>query len=201
MSPVKQVLVTNVQSRINEALSKSPPEAKPPELPPPLPTPLTSAAVFPPAPPPLTPAPPLAYVSKGGQSTSHAGYLVPHSQKKRGVVITRLAGPLSTAALSQTGEERSRHSSTSSLKSGDDPLVPVQSGKGSSDPPTVITLSPSPTASLEEGLTETPLVPPGSSRDKPQVLDQDSDKESDSKCMYKPTVYNIPVFAFNIPCI
>ena len=117
----------------------------------------------------------------------------PPPQKKRGVVITKLAGPISTAlshAGDRMGREGSRHSSTSSLKSGDDPLIPVQSGKGSNDvlisstSRAVITLSPSPTGSLEEGKFEaSSVVDLGNSRDKPQVLDQDSDKESDSKCL------------------
>ena len=118
----------------------------------------------------------------------------PPPQKKRGVVITKLPGPILTAlshAGDRMGREGSRHSSSSSsLKSGDDPLIPVQSVKGSKDvlisstTPAVITLSPSPTGSLEEGQFEaSSVVGLGSSRDKPQILDQDSDKESDSKCL------------------
>ena len=199
------MLVTNVQSRINEALSKGPPDAKPQD-PPPLPTPITTATVFPPAPPPLTPVPPLALVSsKGGaSSSSHAQYLLPHPPpQKRGVVITKLPGPFSTAlshAGDRKGREGSRHSSTSSLKSGDDPSFAGQSSKGSNDviisgvssgPQTVITLSPSPTGSLEEGQLEAPTVP----SDKPQILNQDSDKESDSELLY------IHIFVISLACV
>ena len=103
------------------------------------------------------------------------------------MVITKLAGPLSSA-LGHGGDlkgnrDGSRHSSTSSLKSGDDPLIATQSNKGpvmmtgfSSTSSNVITLSPSPTGSLEEGKVGVATI-----RDGPHPLDQDSDKESDSE--------------------
>ena len=79
--------------------------------------------------------------------------------------------------------ESSRHSSTSSLKSGEDPSIPAQSTKSdvittgfSSNQPSVITLSPSPTGSLEERQGEV-----GVASVRRQVREQDSDKESDSE--------------------
>ena len=179
-----QVLVSNVQTRINEALSKTTSDNRPSETHP-IPTPITiTNNIYPLAPPPLTPAPPITFVSKGTSSSHPSQYLLSHhpSQTKRGVVITKLPGPLLSHAGELKSREGSRHSSTSSLKSGEDPMVIVQSTKNSSDAvcisssnqPAVITLSPSPTASLTD---DQPLIPP-SGRYKIEI---DSDKESDSK--------------------
>lgn len=191
--------MSSVQTRINEALAKTGAGNKPvePSLQPSSSTNTSNNTAtttsFSLAPPPLTSTPPITFVSKG---SSNPPYILPHppphpSQKKRGVVITKLPGPLSTA-LSHSGglsREGSRHSSTSSIKSGDDPAIQVQSVKStlsdeavitgvSSSQPVVITLSPSPTASLEE---QQEVQEPSASQPKMKPLDQDSDKESDSK--------------------
>ena len=180
-----QVLVSNVQSRIQEALAKpgtATESLEPLPLPPILPSSIAGNPVctaFSLVPPPLTSSHPLTFVTKGGSPP----YKLPHPAPKRGVVITKLSGPLSSA-LSQRSREGSRHSSTSSLKSGEDPQLLIQSvkstasddavitGISSSSQPTVITLSPSPTASIEE--TPVSEKPPSH-----QKLEQDSDKESD----------------------
>ena len=181
--------MSNVQTRIHEALSKTSAgdmslESLP--LPPP---PGNVATMYSLVPPPLTSTLPITFVSKGGNS-SRPPYILPHPppQKKRGVVITKLPGPLSSA-LSHTGDlkgrEGSRHSSTSSMKSGDDPAFQIQSVKSddaeitgfSSAQPTVITLSPSPTASLEEQDTQAPPT----SHLQPHPLELESDKDTDSE--------------------
>lgn len=71
------------------------------------------------------------------------------------------------------------------MKSGDDPTFQVQSVKSAakedvvitrfSSQPTVITLSPSPTAGLEE------QQEPSTSHLTPKSVEQESDKESDSE--------------------
>ena len=175
------MLASNVQSRINEALSKIGTENTEPVLRPPA---TTTATKFPLVPPPLTPATqPITFVSKGS-SSNHPQYFLPHPplQKKRGVVITKLSGPLSSA-LSHAGElksrEGSRHSSTSSLKSGDDPSFVIQSVKNADagvSSSHAIMLSPSPAASLDEQSGV-----PSSNQQRPQTTDHSSDKESDSK--------------------
>lgn len=189
--------MSNAQTRINDAVAKTGAGNKPlePTLHPSSSTNTSNTATttaFSLAPPPLTSTPPITFVSKG---SSNPPYILPHppphpSQKKRGVVITKLPGPLSTALGGLQSREGSRHSSTSSIKSGDDPTIQVQSVKStlsdeavitgvSSSQPLVITLSPSPTASLEE--QQEVHEPPPVQR-KMKSLDQDSDKESDSKC-------------------
>ena len=182
--------MSNVQTRINEALSKSSAGDMSLEPLPLLPPSGSTPGMFSLVPPPLTSTLPITFVSKGG-STSRPPYILPHPppQKKRGVVITKLPGPLSTA-LSHTGDlknrDGSRHSSTSSVKSGDDPTYQIQSVKSddaeitgfSSAPPTVITLSPSPTASLEE--QQDSQAPPTSNL-QPHPLEVESDKDTDSE--------------------
>ena len=127
-----QVLTSSVQSRIKEALSKPGTASEEPESLAQLhtsssPVPAVSVTAIPPlAPPPLTSTVPLGLVSKAGNvGTSPYPLSHPHPPPlKRGVVITKLSGPLTNVL---TGDSMRVSTAASGSKNGEDPQLKLLS--------------------------------------------------------------------------